>query len=380
VNDIGVPFIDLKEAYLELMSEIDTSYHRVMDSGRYLFGCELEAFEHEYATYCNVRYCVGVGNGLDALHLILLAYGIGDGDEVIVPSNTFIATWLAVTFAGATPVPVEPDEQTYLIDTSRIEAAVTSRTKAIIPVHLYGQPADMDKIMIIARHYGLKVIEDAAQSHGARYKGRKTGCLGDAAGFSFYPSKNLGSFSDAGAVVTNDSELASKIRALSNYGCKTKYNHDLVGMNSRLDELQAAFLRVKLRHLDEWNERRQKVARLYLDQLPDASQELVLPYVPSWAEPVWHLFVVRHPHREALMRTMSDQGIDCLIHYPIPPHMSGAYAADRIWPKQPVAEEIANTVFSLPMGPHMSDKQAEEVVNALKKASWHNKASSYQIR
>src|SRR5580692_7393254 len=259
-----VPFLELKPTYAELRADFDAAYHRVMDSGWYLLGNEIESFETEFAKYCEAKHCIGVGNGLEALHLILRAYGIGEGDEVIVPSNTYIATLLAVSYAGARPVPVEPDPRTYNIDPAAIEAAVTPRTKAILPVHLYGQPADMDAINQIAARHGLKVIEDNAQAQGARYKGRVTGGLGDAAGHSFYPGKNLGAFGDGGAVTTNDAELAERIRTLRNYGSKKKYYNDSKGYNSRLDELQAAFLRVKLKRLDEWNKRRAEVARRYL--------------------------------------------------------------------------------------------------------------------
>ena len=359
-----IPFLELKPAYDELREEFDAAYRRVMDSGSYLLGRELEAFEAEFAAYCGVKHCVGVGNGLDALHLILRAMHIGPGDEVIVPSHTFIATWLAVSYAGATPVPVEPDPQTYNLDPNRIEASITPRTRAIMPVHLYGQPADMDPIMALAARHGLKVLEDAAQAQGARYKGRRTGGLGDAAGTSFYPGKNLGAFADAGAVTTNDSELADRVRTLRNYGSKKKYYNDFKGINSRLDELQAAFLRVKLRKLDDWNERRRKIAQFYLvslrpltSDLCPPSSALALPFVPSWAEPVWHLFVIRHPQRNALQQKLTEAGIGTLIHYPVPPHLSGAYAdlqppSSAIW-NLPVAEELAETVLSLPIGPHL---------------------------
>jgi dTDP-4-amino-4,6-dideoxygalactose transaminase len=352
-----IPFLELKPAYDELREEFDAAYRRVMDSGSYLLGRELEAFEAEFAAYCGVKHCVGVGNGLDALHLILRAMHIGPGDEVIVPSHTFIATWLAVSYAGATPVPVEPDPQTYNLDPNRIEASITPRTRAIMPVHLYGQPADMDPINELARQRDLKVIEDAAQAHGALYRGRQCGSLSDAAGFSFYPGKNLGAFTDAGAVTTNDTELADRVRTLRNYGSKRKYYHDFKGFNSRLDELQAAFLRVKLRHLDEWNARRKKIAEFYLSQLSTLNSQLVLPYIPPWAEPVWHLFVVRHPQRNALQQKLTEAGIGTLIHYPVPPHLSGAYAdlqppSSAIW-NLPVAEELAETVLSLPIGPHL---------------------------
>lgn len=349
-----VPFLDLKAQYLELQEEFDAAYHRVMDSGWYILGKEVEAFETEFADYCQVKHCIGVGNGLDALHLILRASGIGPGDEVIVPSNTYIATWLAVTYSGATPVPVEPDEKTYNLDASRIEDAITERTKAIMPVHLYGQPADMDRINEIATHHGLKVFEDSAQAHGAKYKGRRTGGLGDAAGFSFYPGKNLGAFGDGGAVTTNDDDLAKKIRILGNYGSQIKYHNEVKGFNSRLDELQAAMLRIKLAKLDKWNERRKQIAVVYFDQLK-ANTGLVLPYVPDWTDPVWHLFVIRSKKRDELQMLLADSGIGTIIHYPIPPHLQEAYA-ELEKPKgiYPISEVIHNEVISLPMGPHLS--------------------------
>jgi dTDP-4-amino-4,6-dideoxygalactose transaminase len=365
-----VPFLELVPAYEELRAGFDAAYQRVMNSGRYLLGVEMGAFESEFARYCEAKHCVAVGNGLDALHLILRAYDIGAGDEVIVPTNTFIATWLAVSYAGATPVPVEPDLRTFNLDPKRIEAAITPKTKAIMPVHLYGQPADMDPILSIARKRGLKVIEDNAQAQGARYKGRRTGSLGDAAGNSFYPGKNLGAYGDAGAVTTNDKELADQIRVLRNYGSQKKYYNDVKGYNSRLDELQAAFLRVKLKKLDEWNDRRRKVAARYLTELVDAPN-LTLPFVPEWAEPVWHLFVVRHPKRDALQQKLAAADISTLIHYPVPAHLSGAYA-DGSWKRHdfPVAEELAGTVLSLPIGPHLLNEQtrfvAAEVFGASK--------------
>jgi dTDP-4-amino-4,6-dideoxygalactose transaminase len=374
-----IAFLELKPAYIELKDEFDDAYHRVMDSGWYLLGGQLEAFESEFARYCGVEHCCGVGNGLDAIHLILRGFDIGRGDEVIVPSHTFIATWLGVSFAGATPVPVEVNPLTCNLDPERIETAITPRTKAIMPVHLYGQPADMDSILEIARRHGLKVVEDAAQAHGARYKGRYAGSLGDAAAFSFYPGKNLGAFSDAGAVTTNDSQFAERLVRLRNYGSRIKYQHEEVGLNSRMDELQAAFLRVKLRHLDEWNERRSKIAKIYLDQLSDLNSQLfnvsgfqLLPTVPSWATPVWHLFVIRHPQRDALQQKLTEAGIGTLIHYPAPPHRSGAYADLRpltsdLW-ELPVADQLASTVLSLPIGPHLTEEQAADVIAGLKRA------------
>lgn len=359
-----VPFLDLKAIYSELQDALDAAYRRVMASGRYILGEELQAFESEFAAYCGVRHCIGTGNGLDALHLTLRAMDIGPGDEVIVPANTFIATWLAVTYAGATPVPVEPQETTYTIDPARIEEAITPRTRAIIAVHLYGQPADMDPIRKIASRHGLKVIEDAAQAHGARYKGRRTGGLGDAAGFSFYPGKNLGAFGDCGAVTTDDDVLASRVRILRNYGSAVKYFHEVKGFNSRLDELQAAFLRVKLTKLDAWNDRRRLVAARYLEQIAPLPG-LVPPYVPPWAEPVWHLFVIRTPHRDLLQSRLAERGIETLIHYPVPPHKQGAYG-EMHRRSYPLAERLSAEVLSLPMGPTMSEADVALVVNALK--------------
>jgi dTDP-4-amino-4,6-dideoxygalactose transaminase len=370
---MNVPFLELKPAYLELKDEFDAAYHRVMDSGWYLLGRELEAFESEFARYCGVKHCLGVGNGLDAIHLILRGYDIGPGDEVIVPSHTFIASWLGATFAGATPVPVDVNKATYNLDPNLVEAAITSRTRAIMPVHLYGQTADMDPILGIARRHKLKVVEDAAQAQGARYRRRPAGTLGDAAAFSFYPGKNLGAFSDAGAVTTNDPQLAARIARLRSYGSKIKYQHEEAGLNSRLDELQSAFLRVKLRYLDEWNARRSKRAEYYLSQLSALMPKLALPDVPSWAEPVWHVFAIRHPQRDKLQQKLAEAGIHTLIHYPVPPHRSGAYAASRSssgdpW-QLPIADEIASSVLSLPMGPHLTEDQVREVVAGVKRAA-----------
>lgn len=363
-----VPFLDIKASCLELKDELDAAYHRVMESGWYILGKEVEAFENEFAEYCQVKHCVGVGNGLEALHLILRAMDIGLGDEVIVPANTYIATWLAVTHAGATPVPVEPVESTYNIDPSRIEQAITSKTKAILVVHLYGQPADMDPINALARKHGLKVIEDCAQAHGASYKGRRAGGLGNAAGFSFYPGKNLGALGDGGAVTTNDPEIAKRIRVLRNYGSHIKYHNEFVGYNSRLDELQAALLRVKLTKLDEWNERRRQVAAHYLQEL-FGQHKLTLPHVPEWAEPVWHLFVMRHPQRDALLKALTEAGIGIMIHYPIPPYLQPAYAVLNLNEGDfPLSERMAKEVLSLPMGPHLGKPEPLSVISAMQKA------------
>lgn len=361
-----VPFLDFVQPYEELKAELDEAYFRFMRSAWYVLGREVEAFEREFAAYCGAAHCVGVANGLEALHLALRAYGIGPGDEVIVPSNTYIATWLAVSYAGATPVPVEPDAKTFNLDPNRIEFAITPRTRAVMPVHLYGQPADMDPIMTIARQHGLKVVEDNAQAQGARYQGRRTGSLGDAAGNSFYPGKNLGAYGEAGAVTTNDAELADKIRVLRNYGSQKKYYNEVKGYNSRLDELQAALLRVKLKKLDEWNDRRRTAAARYLAALADAPG-LTLPLVPEWAEPVWHIFAVRHPRRDAFQQKLTAAEIGTLIHYPVPPHLSGAYA-DAGWKRGafPIAEALADSVLSLPMGPHLAPEQTGHVVEQVR--------------
>jgi dTDP-4-amino-4,6-dideoxygalactose transaminase len=361
-----VPFLDIKASYLELKDEFDAAYHRVMDSGWVLLGQETQAFEREFAAYCEATHCVAVGNGLDALQLVLRAWDIGPGDEVIVPSHTFIATWLAVSNVGATPVPVEPHEKTYNINVELIEAAITPRTKAIIPVHLYGQPADMDPIMELAAKHGLKVLEDNAQAQGARYKEKRTGSLGHAAATSFYPGKNLGAFGDAGAVTTNDEDLADKVRMLRNYGSKVKYQHELQGVNSRIDELQAAFLRVKLAYLEEWNDRRKSIAALYLSQLSSLNSQLVLPFVPEWASPVWHLFVVRHNKRDKLQQYLTEHGIQTLIHYPIPAHRSGAFSnLGHREGSLEVCERLSREVLSLPIGPQLKPDDAESVVGAL---------------
>lgn len=360
-----IPFLDLKSPYIELKDELDAAYRRVMESGWYILGKEVESFEAEFAAYCEAKQCIGVANGLDALHLIVRAYGIGPGDEVIVPSNTYIATWLAVTHAGATPVPVEPDERTYNIDPSKIEQAVTTNTKAIMVVHLYGQTADMDPINAIAKKHGLKVIEDCAQAHGARYKGRRAGSLGDAAGFSFYPGKNLGALGDGGAVTTNDHKLAEHIKVLRNYGSQIKYHNKVVGYNSRLDELQAALLRVKLTKLDEWNERRKQISAKYLYELV-SNANIVLPFVPDWADPVWHLFVIRSQRRDTLQDQLTKAGVGTMIHYPIPPHLQEAYVTlGHGKGSFPVAELIHREVLSVPMGPAIPDDQAAMIIEAI---------------
>ena len=347
-----IPFLDLGAAYRELKPEIDAAVSRVLDSGWYILGPEVEAFESEWAAFCKAKHAVGLANGLDALTLALRALDIGLGDEVIVPSNTYIATWLAVSGVGATPVSVEPDMATHNIDPARIEAAITSRTRALLPVHLYGQPADMDPILDIASRHGLRVIEDAAQAHGARYKGKRICAHGDIVCWSFYPGKNLGALGDAGAVTTDDAALAERIALLRNYGSRQKYVNEEAGVNSRLDPIQAAVLRVKLGVLDKWTERRRAVATAYTKGLAESG--LILPHVPDWADPAWHLYVVRTSDRDALQGRLSEAGIGTLIHYPIPPHKQKAYAGLGIAPKAlPTARRLADDVMSLPMSPNL---------------------------
>ena len=347
-----------------------------MESGWYILGEELDAFEREWAEYCGTGCCVGVGSGLSALELVLRAWEIGPGDEVIVPSNTYIASWLAVSHVGARPIPVEPDPRTANIDPERIEAAVTPRTRAIMVVHLYGHCADLDPILSVARQRGLRVLEDAAQAHGAEYRGRRAGGLGDAAAFSFYPTKNLGAFGDGGAVTTDDADLADAVRLLRNYGSPKKYWNEVVGTNSRLDELQAALLRVRLRHLDEWNERRAAAAERYAQSLGDLPG-LTLPGVTPGSRPVWHVYVVRHLLRDRLQRELEASGVQTLTFYPIPPHLSGAYQ-DYGWSAGafPIAEELARTNLALPIGPHLSGDQQTAVVEALSVAVDASRAQS----
>ncbi|TFC70750.1 DegT/DnrJ/EryC1/StrS family aminotransferase [Cryobacterium sp. TMS1-20-1] len=363
---MSVAFLNLKDTYLELRPELDAAVKRTLESGWYVLGDEVAAFEDEFAAYCESKHCVGVANGLDALHLALVALGVGPGDEVIVPSNTYIATWLAVSQCGATPVPVEPDVDTFNIAPALIEAAISPKTKVIIAVHLYGQPADLGPIIELARRHGLKVLEDGAQAHGARYRGKRLGAHGDVVAWSFYPGKNLGAFGDGGAITTDDAELASRVRVLGNYGSRTKYANEVAGFNSRLDELQAAVLRVKLRHLDRFNASRRIIAEAYLKGLADT--DLTLPIVSSWAEPVWHLFVVRGEGRDALQRNLASVGIETLIHYPIPPHLQGAYAGMGIQPGAlPISEKIHDEALSLPISPTMTAADVSEVVSQVRK-------------
>lgn len=361
-----IPFLDMKSVYAELKPELDAAYARVMESGWFVLGKEVETFEAEYAAFCGTKHCVGLGNGLEALELVLRAWDLGAGDEVIVPSNTYIATWLAVTAVSAKVVPVEPTPGGPNIDPDRIEAAITPRTRAIMPVHLYGEPADMDAVMALAAKHGLKVIEDVAQAQGARVRGRRTGSLGDAGAHSFFPSKNIGAFGDGGAVTTDDAALAERLRVLRNYGSRVKYVNLERGYNSRLDELQAAFLRAKLPKLDAWNERRRVIAARYDDKLAGIPS-LGLPRVPQWAEPVWHLYVVRTNRRADLVKALEKQGIGSLIHYPIPPHLQQAYAElGQGKGSYPLAEELAETVLSLPMGPHMPAEAVDEVARVVR--------------
>jgi dTDP-4-amino-4,6-dideoxygalactose transaminase len=361
-----IPFLELLPTYNELQIDLDEAYHRVMSSGWYLCGEETEAFESEFAKYCGVKHCITVGNGLDALRLILEALGIGKGDEVIVPSHTFIATWLAVTQTGATPIPVEPNETYFNIEPSRVEAAITSRTKAIIPVHLYGHPADMDPIHSLAERYGLKMIEDAAQAHGALYKGKKTGGLAVAAGFSFYPGKNLGAFGDAGCVTTDDDDIAKQVKRLRNYGSDVRYHHESLGINSRMDELQAAFLRVKLTRLDEWNARRKMLADVYMRELVDIP-DTILPRIMPWAQPVWHIFPWLVKMKGNMESHLKEHGISVINHYPIPPHLSPAYSALGYSKGDfPIAERIASEEISLPIGPQLSSADVADIIKTIK--------------
>jgi dTDP-4-amino-4,6-dideoxygalactose transaminase len=366
MSELKIKFQDFAPAYEELKIELDQAYARFMRSGWYVLGPEVNAFETEYATYCDAEHCVGVGHGLDALHLALRACGVGAGDEVIVPSNTYIATWLAVTQAGAVPVPVEPHPGTFNINPQKVEEAIGTKTRVIMPVNLYGQAADYDHLLELARDRGLKVVVDNAQAHGARYKGRRVGGLADIECHSFYPTKNLGAFGEGGAVTTNQGELAERVRVLRNYGSRVRYHNEVAGYNSRLDELQAAFLRVKLARLDEWNRRRTAVASSYLDGLRDIPG-LVLPRIETWNESVWHLFVIQHPDRDRLRSYLEDQGIQTLIHYPIPPHRSGAYA-DGGWRERPlpIAERLAATILSLPIHPHLGDEAVRSIIGSVR--------------
>ena len=375
-----IPFYDIGESYRELKLEIDSAVASVLKSGWYILGKEVSSFEKDFAEYIGTRYCVGTSNGLDALFLVLKAWGIGEGDEIIVPSNTYIATWLAVSYAGAKPIPVEPDIRTFNIDPSLIEEKITKRTKVIIPVHLYGMPADMNPILELAEKYNLKVLEDAAQAHGAEYGNKKCGSLGTASAFSFYPGKNLGAFGDGGAITTNDADLAERVRCLANYGSRIKYYNEYQGYNCRLDEIQAAILKVKLPYLDEWNLRRHLAAKEYYKidnpkiNLPyqslakeynqDNKISFMQPYSSIKSTPCWHQYIIMVEKRDELQEYLNSFGIETMIHYPIPPHKQKAYSSLNDF-SFPISEQIAERCLSLPMNPFMSDTNLQYVINTI---------------
>lgn len=358
---MAVAFLDLKRSYDALRPEIEAAVLTSLRSGWYILGEDVARFEAAFAAYCGADHCVGVSNGLDALKLALMAVGVGPGDEVIVPSHTFVATWLAVSDCGARPVPVEPDPVTYNIDASRIEDAITSRTKAIVPVHLYGQPADLAPILEIARRHGIRVIEDAAQAHGAAYEGQRIGAHGDLVTWSFYPGKNLGALGDAGGITSNDPELAERLRVLRNYGSRRKYHHEVQGLNCRLDPVQAVALSVKLAHLDDMNSRRASIAARYLDRIDP--MKVVLPGVAGNCSSVWHLFVVRHPERDRVQAGLAEKGVATQIHYPIAPSRQPAFLDLKL--DCPLAETLADEVLSLPMDPFLTDAEVDDVIDAV---------------
>ena len=355
-----IPFLSLVDSYEAHEDEFNQAIRNVLSSGRYIGGEPLEKFERNFAKYTDAQYCVGLANGLDALEISLKALGISEGDEVIVPSNTFIATWLAVSNVGAIPVPVEPNNKNYSIDVSKIDEAISNQTKAIIPVHLYGQPADMDKILEIAKNNNLYVIEDAAQAHGAIFKGQKIGAHGDIVAWSFYPGKNLGAFGDGGAITTNNKSLADKIKTIGNYGSKDKYVNILKGVNSRLDPIQATALDIKLKHLDSWNQSRRVIAKKYLEEI--FLKDLVLPIHLDLENAAWHLFIIRHPQRDKLASYLKTQGIQTLIHYPIPPHKQEVYSSDFFNFDLPICDLMSDELLSLPIGPHMPMDHVEYVI------------------
>ncbi len=362
---MAVKFLDLTRMHHEIEAELNDAFQRVVARSSFVLGPEVQAFEDEFARYCGVAHCVTVGNGCDAIELALQALGVGAGDEVIVPATTFSATWFSVSRVGAIPVPVEVRPDTVTLDPDLIERAITAQTRAIVPVHLYGQVAEMDRIRALATLHGLFVVEDAAQAHGARDNGRPAGSLGDAAAFSFYPGKNLGALGDAGAVVTDDAALAGRIRRLRNYGSDVKYIHREVAGNSRLDELQAAFLRVKLRRLDRWNGVRRRLAARYQEKLTGLGAQLRLPVERPGTDHSWHLYVVQLAGRAAVQAHLRERGIETLIHYPIPNHRQEAYGTTYAACALPIAERLADTVLSLPMGPHLSERDVDEVCDAL---------------
>lgn len=359
-----IPFVSFEPMHKEIEAEINNKFMEVYKKNWFIKGEEVKSFEEEFARYCNSKYCIGCGNGLDALYLILRGYDIGSGDEVIVPSNTYIATALAVTYAGAKLVFVEPDLDTYNMNPNLIEKAITERTKAIMAVHLYGQPPNMDQISRIAQKYKLKVIEDSAQAHGSLYKGKKAGNLGDAAAFSFYPGKNLGALGDAGAVVTNDKELAEKIRAIGNYGSDKKYHHIYKGTNSRLDELQAGFLRVKLKNLDKWNDQRRVIAQKYLCGINNS--KIIKPVEADYAKHVWHLFVLRTEERDNFEKYLNNNGIGTTIHYPIPMHLQEAYKDLNVENGcLPISEKISGEIISIPMWYGMTEEDINYIIRII---------------
>ncbi|MBA87546.1 MAG: erythromycin biosynthesis sensory transduction protein eryC1 [Euryarchaeota archaeon] len=367
---MNIQFLDVKSTYTELQQEIDQAVLNVLKTGKFILGDEVEFFEKEWAKYCNADFSIGVGNGLDALHLSLKALGVGSGDEVIVPSNTYIATWLAVSHCGAKPIPVEPDEKTYNMNPLLIEKLITKKTKVILPVHLYGQPADMDPILKIAKKHNLYVVEDAAQCHGASYKQKKIGTHGDVVCWSFFPGKNLGAFGDAGAITTNNQEISNKLKVLRNYGSEKKYYNSYIGFNSRMDPIQAAVLRIKLKVLDEWTFRRKKIASYYLKQLRDFG--LKLPCVPSWADHVWHLFVIRLNNRDKFQKILLSKGINTIIHYPVPPHKQKAFfekGYDQL--NLPIVEKMSKEIISLPIGPHLNEDELNFIVTSIKESLFY---------
>lgn len=364
-----IPVLDVGATYKEIRGEIDEAISEVLKSGWYIGGSPVERFEKEFSNFCGADHCVGVGNGLEALSLSLQVLGVGPGDEVIVPANTYIATWLAVSAVGATPVPVEPDATTYCIDPDLIPFAITSRTRCIMPVHLYGHPCSMDEIMTIAREHELFVVEDAAQAHGAALNGRRIGTHGNAVAWSFYPTKNLGAFGDGGAVTTDDAELAHRIRLLRNYGSETKNVHEVKGVNSRLDPVQASILSAKLLHLEDWQERRQRIADLYAEAFAGHNSALA-PRAADGATHAWHLYVMQFQRRDTVITALAESGIETAIHYPTPPFLQDAYSEYReragVWP---VSKKLADRVLSIPMGPHLNLDDAHRVIDAVLRAA-----------
>lgn len=358
MQSADISFLNLSAAYKELEGELESAILRASRSGRYILGEELALFEEEFSKYLGVNYCAGVGNGLDAIKIALLAVGVGPGDEVIVPAHTFIATWLAVSEIGAKPVPVEPNSRTFNIDPKRIPAAITSKTKAILPVHLYGQPAELDSILNIASQYHLKVVEDAAQAQGSSYNGVKIGAHSDAVAWSFYPGKNLGALGDGGAITTNSHEISESIRKIRNYGSSIKYKHEILGINSRLDEIQAAVLRVKLKYLTSWNKRRAHIADHYQSNIN--INDIELPSVIDGVIPAWHLYVIKLARRNELLDFLKNNNCESIIHYPTPPHLQNCYK-EYSQISLPVTEKIAQSVLSLPISPHLDLKEVDHI-------------------